>query len=705
MTFYLGIKWKILMLVLGISLVALSLSFYISYNGMEKLGNYALDSSDQLGKSAANDSQIALEKQTGEYLLKVAIDQADISDKILSSVKDKVEIMAKYSEFLWDNPQGFNASHPLSPEEAVNMTRVPVFELVDSIDREDLKEELDLLGNMKYVFEPILSGDSNISSIFLGTQSGITIMFSNFPPVKNPGYDPRVRPWYIEASSNKEVIWTETYQDAFGKGYMVTCAKACFDKDGNLKGVLGADVTLKALNDQIISTQIGDLGYAVLIDEMGKVISQPEGNFFDDIFNEENITMTANEEFNKIVDKMISKETGVKKISINNEEKYIAYAPVKSTNWSLAVVMPHDEVVKPIVETKEKIERITLETENYIRTFIANVLKRFVIIFVILFILVIIISISLSNKLTKPIIALNEGVSIVGEGNLDYNFSVNTRDEIEDLANAFNKMTSDLKTYINNLKETTAQKERIESELKIAHSIQNSMLPRIFPPFPERNEIDIYASMEPAKEVGGDFYDFFFIDEKRLCFIMADVSGKGVPAALFMVISKTLLKNQALLGLPPEEILTTVNNMLCEDNDECMFVTAFLAVLEVDTGKMTYSNAGHNPPLLYKEDGGFDWVKSKKGFVLAGMENMKFQGSEITLNKGDKVFLYTDGVTEAMNGEGKLFSDERLKTTLNKLKNLEGKDIIIGVRDDIREHVKEAEQSDDITMMSIKFNG
>lgn len=707
MLFKLGIKTKILLLVLGISLASLSAAAFISYDAMNNLGDYALDCSIELGNSAANDSQGSLEKLTREYLLKVARDQADISNSILSKVQDKVSIMSEYAESLWDNPAGFVQSIPFSPSEAQNMTKVPVFELASGVNKANVSKELEILGNMKYLFNPILTDDSNLSSIYLGTQSGITLIFSNFPPVANPGYDPRTRPWYIQASKSKDVKWTETYTDAFGNGLMVTCSKSCFDKAGTLKGVVSADVTLKALNDQVISTQIGNLGYALLIDVDGKVIARPglesDDKKWDESFKVDNLTKTDNLELRKIVENMMDRRTGVETCEFENGKKYIAYAPISSTNWSLAVVMPLDEIVKPIVETKNKIEVSTQNTSTYINHFISGVLKKFLLIFAALLFITVLISVGLSGKMVNPILKLNEGVKIAGSGNLDYSINVNTGDEIEDLATAFNKMMQDLKTYIKHLKETTAEKERIESELKIAHSIQTSMLPRIFPPFPNRKEIDIYASMEPAKEVGGDFYDFFFIDEKKLCFVMADVSGKGVPAALFMVITKTLLKNQALLGLPVEEILTTVNNQLCADNDECMFVTAFLGILEVDTGRLTFSNAGHNPPLLYK-NGDYDWVECKKGFVLAGMENTKFQGSELTLNSGDTLFLYTDGVTEAMDLDSKLFSDGRLKTTLNRLKDLSGKELAEGVRNEIREHVGEAMQSDDITMMVLKFN-
>ena len=259
-----------------------------------------------------------------------------------------------------------------------------------------------------------------------------------------------------------------------------------------------------------------------------------------------------------------------------------------------------------------------------------------------------------------------------------------------------------IKRFSVNLKETIAEKEQIESELKIARSIQASMLPTRFP---ERKDIDIFAIMEPAWEVGGDFYDFFFIDKNKICMIIGDVSGKGITAALFMVISKTLLKTESLRGLEPGDILFRVNNLLYPDNEECMFVTVFCSILDLKTGELQYANAGHNPPLLYTDSDGFEFIDVNKGFVLAGMDNTKFVTEKMYLKSNDLIFLYTDGVTEAMNPDQKQFSNNRLLQTLSNLKGEKVQKCIEGVREEVRSFVKEETQSDDITMLALKYNG
>jgi len=230
------------------------------------------------------------------------------------------------------------------------------------------------------------------------------------------------------------------------------------------------------------------------------------------------------------------------------------------------------------------------------------------------------------------------------------------------------------------------------------------MLPRKFPPFPDRDEFDIFATMVPAKEVGGDLYDFFFIDENRLCFLIGDVSGKGVPAALFMAITKTLLRTEAKHGLSPEEVLCRVNDTLVPDNDTYMFVTIFCAVLGVRTGKVEFSSGGHNPPLILRA-GTSEYMQVPKGFIVGVMEGIKFVKGEYTLAPGDVIFLYTDGVTEAMNPENEFFSEERLKEYLSKLTDRSVEEIVKGVKNEIKLFVRDREQSDDITMLALKFRG
>lgn len=278
---------------------------------------------------------------------------------------------------------------------------------------------------------------------------------------------------------------------------------------------------------------------------------------------------------------------------------------------------------------------------------------------------------------------------------------VHTRDEIEILADSLINMTDEIKIYMGNLKSVTAEKERIGAELDVAKSIQAGMLPSIFPAFPERPELDIYATMTPAKEVGGDFYDFFLIDDDHLAMVMADVSGKGVPAALFMVIAKTLLKNVAQAGLSPKSVLEKVNKQLCTGNDMEMFVTVWLGILEISTGKMTCANAGHEYPVLKRENGDYELLKDKHGFVLAGLEHSRYTEYEMQLHPCDCIFLYTDGVPEATNANNELYGTDRMLAALRHCESGDCKQLLAAVKLDIDAFVGQAPQFDDITMLCL----
>lgn len=278
-----------------------------------------------------------------------------------------------------------------------------------------------------------------------------------------------------------------------------------------------------------------------------------------------------------------------------------------------------------------------------------------------------------------------------------------TKDEIGELAHDFNRMMGDIENYVMNIRTVTAEKERIGAELSIATQIQANMLPCIFPAFPERNEFDIYATMNPAKEVGGDFYDFFMVDDRHLAVVMADVSGKGVPAALFMVIGKTLIKDHTASGRDLGEVFTEVNELLCESNSEGLFITAFEGVLDLVSGAFCYVNAGHEIPYICKKDGRFEPYKIRAGFVLAGMEGMKYKCGELKLEPGDKIFQYTDGVTEATNANNELYGMDRLTEILGENSALAPTELLPVIKKDIDRFVGEAPQFDDITMLCLEY--
>ncbi len=282
---------------------------------------------------------------------------------------------------------------------------------------------------------------------------------------------------------------------------------------------------------------------------------------------------------------------------------------------------------------------------------------------------------------------------------------IKSGDEVETLCDSIKQMERDINEYIANLTTVTAEKERIGAELELATRIQADMLPNIFPAFPDRKDFDIYATMTPAKEVGGDFYDFFLIDDSHLGMVMADVSGKGVPAALFMMMSKILIQNAVMSGKSPAEALESVNNQICANNREEMFVTVWLGILDLNSGLLTAANAGHEKPIVKHADGNFEFYNDKHGFIIGGMLGLKYKNYEIQLEKGSKLFIYTDGVPEATNENDELFGVERTVTALNKIKDETPDSILNGIKKEIDGFVGNAPQFDDLTMLCFEYIG
>lgn len=308
------------------------------------------------------------------------------------------------------------------------------------------------------------------------------------------------------------------------------------------------------------------------------------------------------------------------------------------------------------------------------------------------------------NRLSRAAAAFVSGDAELEAGSSAFaGLDIRPGDEIGKLYDSVRQMERNINHYIENLTAVTAEKERIGAELDVARHIQASMLPCIFPPFPERTELDIYATMTPAKEVGGDFYDFFLIDHDHLAMVMADVSGKGVPAALFMVIAKTLLKNVTQTGLSPKQVLEKVNDQLCVNNEAEMFVTVWLGILELSTGRLVCANAGHEYPVLRRAGGEYALVKDRHGFVLAGMEGSRYREYELRLDPGDRLYLYTDGVPEATDADNELYGTDRMLAALNGSGDASCETLLRAIKADIDAFVGDAPQFDDITMLSLEY--
>ena len=700
-----SIKSKIKKQTMLISLISVFIVCAVALIGITYMRGSVVDISEELGSSAASDSMTALEAQMEESMLTLAKNKATISNEKLMAVSKLVEMISANATKIMSNPDVYKEHSVLFPNAANAGTVVAQLRLEEGVVYEEVADEIGLIGNIQDLLVSAQNHSESSGSVYIGTERGVSISADVNSDQKTNVFDPTKRSWYIAAKEKDGLIWTDVFSDNSGRGAVISCAKPFYDATGKMRGVAGLGMILEELQKIVIGTNIGNSGYAFILNEKAEIIIS-DMNTTDDDGNIQRINLLDEGamlpgdtvSWMLTVSRMLNGESAVERVDIDGMERFVAYAPLSELPWSLVVVMDVDEVIAPALEIERNIISMTESATDHMDSVILLISLTFLLILALIVLADIIQANRLANQLAGPIIELSEGAEIIGAGDLEYLLDIKTGDEIEALSNTFNRM-------IEGIKNITAEKERISTELDVATRLQAGLLPCIFPAFPEREEFDVYATMQPAKEVGGDFYDFFLVDPDHLAVVIADVSGKGVPAALFMVIAKTLIKNLALVGVQPAEVFETANNMLCENNEVGMFVTAFMGVYEVSSGKFTYTNAGHNPPLIKRGDGDYNWLATKPGFVLAGMEGMKYVQTEIVLQKGDALFLYTDGVTEAVNTKNILFSDPKLLSDINKHRHLPLAELLPAIKKEIDSFADGAEQADDITMLGLIVKG
>jgi sigma-B regulation protein RsbU (phosphoserine phosphatase) len=497
--------------------------------------------------------------------------------------------------------------------------------------------------------------------------------------------------WYLLPHELGKPVWTEPYFDEGGGNILMTTYAVPFYREDHgerrFAGVVTVDVSLEWLRRIISEVRVLQTGFAFLVSGSGVYVSHPDMRL---VLNETIFTqaeMAGDQQIREIGRDMIRGGTRFVAVTApsTGREGFLFYAPLPSNGWSLGVFYPRDELLADV-------NRMTLVAGGMgLLGFLALAAM----------------AAAIGRSIARPLRRLSVAAGEIAAGRLDAALpEVQSDDEVRDLTLAFGHMTASLKDYIRNLTSTTAAKERIESELRIAHDIQMGILPKTFPPFPDHPQFDLYASIVPAREVGGDFYDFSLLAGERFCFVVGDVSGKGVPAAFFMAVAKTLLKAVAAQGLEPGELLARVNEDLSTENDSCMFVTVFCGILDIAGGEVAWASAGHNPPVLARAGAAPEYLPTHREPVAGAMPGLAYTTERFTMAPGDTLFLYTDGVTEAMNAEGGLFGEDRLLERLASLPaGNTAREMIEAVGAAIGAFTGGAEQSDDITMLALRFQG
>jgi phosphoserine phosphatase RsbU/P len=503
-------------------------------------------------------------------------------------------------------------------------------------------------------------------------------------------YDYFTRDWYSIPREMKHAFWSAPYFDEGGGNVLMTTYSCPFfqretaGEPRKLRGIVTCDLSLERLTEMVSAVRIAKTGYAFLISENGTFLAHPDKSLImrESLFSlaEERGTPSLRE----IGRKMISEEKGFEDMreALTGSDCFLAFARLPNTGWSLGVVFPKEELFAEVTALHKTIAVLALMGIALLLT----------------------VSFFSARSLTGPLRLMAQATRRIAEGDLNVDLSqIDRQDEVGQLARAFTRMTQDLRKYIKDLTETTAAKQRIESELSIAATIQRSMLPSKFPAFPGRHEFDIYALMRPAKEVGGDFYDFFLVDADHLCVVVGDVSGKGVPAALFMAVTKYLIEAAVSSEEPPDQALARVNAHLARNNDSCMFVTIFLGILDLRTGEFLYANGGHNPPVLAETSYEAAFLGKPGGPVVGIMDDAEFRMDRLVLTPGTLLLIYSDGVTEAFDAQGIAFAEERLRDAVAGFREESTEAIAKGLLNGIDAFCTGAPQADDITILALRF--
>lgn len=499
-------------------------------------------------------------------------------------------------------------------------------------------------------------------------------------------YRLQTQDWYLLPRYAGAPQWSEPYYDEGGGGtLMATYSAPLCSTNGAFIGVATADISLRWLTARLSSLPLlGREGFAFLISSQGTVIAHPDSDF---IMNETLFSLAAtwqDRELAALGRRMIGGERGFSPASLAGKAGWLAFAPVGDTGWSLAAFFPRSELLRDVA---------ALSRAQGTAAF-AGIL------------LLLTVTWLLARSVTGPLRALDGAVQALAGGDAAAPLPTpRGDDEVSRLTASFAYMRKELESYMTELARTARARERIESELRIGRAIQMSLIPKTFPPFPERREFALHALLEPAREVGGDFYDFFMTDEDHLCLAVGDVSGKGVPAALFMAVTRTFLKALSREETSPSRILERLNDELAEGNDASMFVTLFFGVVDLRNGRLRYASGGHPSPLLSRPDGTVTALSRPRGPLVGALEGMTFDEDERLLQSRDRLLVFTDGITEAMTADGDLFGDDRTASALSDLAPTSCREVVDGLRRRLATFTGEAEQSDDITLLVFEYLG
>ena len=713
-TKYRSLRRKIITLVLAFLLI-LNAAFLVStlWN-FKTLTNIVSHTRDEQLVAISGVSEKTIHSIIDTSLVRQNKLQADIADEMFTSLKNDVLFLRDLAEDVYSDQENLLPVPYYRPDKSKEGIAAPQVMCEEGVDL-DGSEHLKTIAHLGDPMVALYNNSEALNACYIGTCDGVFMIVDEDPVSKFDEngeimpFHTRERFWYTDTVEAGDVIFSGVEEDNYTGEKGITCSAPVYH-NGEIVGVVAADLFINGMLDYIGDDYV-EGSFVAIINQDGEVVFAPSGNGIFTVQSSKvsfDLRESINRDLGYFVSKALKEETGLVTVNAAGKNYYMVGSPMKTSGWTVISVVDKEMTEQP---SKYMISEYNTINDSARGTYRSAFRRIAIVVISVVFLIILLAFIAawiVSGKIVKPIEKMTEEI-VDNSNSTDKYFQMSddyrTNDEIQVLAESFDELVKKTRQYIHDITAITKEKERIGTELGIARKIQADMLPNIFPPFPARKEFDIYASMDPAKEVGGDFYDFFLIDDNHLGIVMADVSGKGVPAALFMMMSKIVIKNFALQGMLPSVILEKSNNIICQNNTEEMFVTVWMGIMEISTGKIIASNAGHEYPIIRDANGKYSVFKDKHGLVIGGMDGVKYKDYEMQLEKGGALFVYTDGVPEATNANDELFGMDRLIQGMNEDGVEDAVDLLASVRGSVDRFVGSAEQFDDLTMLCLVYNG
>ncbi len=710
-----GIETKIINLILLTVIILAGTFLALTLSQGKMLASLTEETSARQQENTSSIISETMSEVTRRSMERTTEMEARFVDEMFQGIRARVMLVKDYAEKLFADSENYPAKAYSGPDASMDGQLVAQIIWAGGVDPEDpaIVERAGLVSNLSEMMISLCAA-TGTDNVFVGLPEGfmLSVNYTSADWFGEDGnvleYDPRTRFWYKQAVEAGDVVFSDLEVDATTGEMSVVCAVPVYGPDGELAAVVGSDLFLHAMEKEVQGL-VSDGGYSWIVNRDGHVIYSPNSELMQ--MNEsayaEDLRTAENKELADLISDAMSGGTDVRVVTDNGETFYMQGVPIETVGWTLFSAFPKDTVDQVELALLGSYDQIMSEARASYEEKIRQRGNSTMILLGLLALAAASGAALVGKRIVRPLNTITGRIAALNEQNPDFKMenSYRTGDEIEVLAESFANLSHRTVQYVEEVRRVTAEKERIGTELHMAKQIQEGMLPSIFPAFPDRPEFELYASMDPAKEVGGDFYDFFLIDDDHLGLVMADVSGKGVPGALFMMASKIILHSSAMQGGSPAEILSRANQTICANNPMEMFVTVWLGILELSTGRLIAANAGHEYPVLKKAGGRFELLRDKHGFVIGGMNGVKYKEYELLLEPGAKLFLYTDGIPEAADATGSMFGTARMLAALNKEPDLTPEQILKTVRTEVNGFVNEAEPFDDLTMLCIEYTG